>query len=284
MNEPLAVLLDTQTPFGSLCPDEAETDVWRRCGEHQASGKPGKALWKTLGARHPGPFDVTAGGINLRIYPTENYGDRLIAMTGQLPERDEIALIAPYLKPGGSFIDIGANIGLYAIHAGRALGPEGRVLAFEPHPRTASKLRFNLEANACGNVRVFEHALGGEEATARFFPDEGKNAGRSSMIAEAVGKAGEGIETRVRPLAQVLREEGVTAPDLIKIDIEGYEDRVLVPLLTRGHASLLAKTILLEDAHKDLWAGDLAACLADAGYAQKAATDTNRLYVRRSLE
>jgi len=271
---------DTHTPFGVRAPNEAETDVWRRCGAHQASGQPGRALWKTLGAEHPGPFDVTVDGTSLRIYPTENYGDRLIAMTGQLPEREEIALIAPYLLPGGSFIDIGANIGLYAIHAGRALGASGRVLAFEPHPRTAAKLRFNLDANGCGNVCVFEHALGGEETTARFFPDEGKNAGRSSMLAEAVGKAGEGIETRVRPLASVLREEGVTVPGLIKIDVEGYEDRVLVPLLTQGDPSLLPQAVLLEDAHADLWADDLAACLEERGYARQAATETNRLYVR----
>lgn len=280
MSKPTDARPQDERAFGR-CPFTARArTAWRACAEHQG-GAAGKAMWKRLAPEFAGPFDVTIDAINLRIHPTTNYGDRVIAMTGRLPEAGEMALIAPLLRPGGCFVDVGANIGLYAIRASRALGPGGQVLAFEPHPRTRSRLAFNLAANDCANVTVFAHALGEAEETASFFPDTGKNAGRSSMLAEAVGTPGEAIAVSVRRLDTVLDEHGVGAPDLVKVDVEGYEDRVLVPLLRARAADRLPRAILLEDVHAGLWQADLDRHLAEAGYELAARTPTNRLHLRR---
>ncbi|MFN0264995.1 FkbM family methyltransferase [Tepidamorphus sp. 3E244] len=280
MQEPDAVQIDSDSPFGAFTPSLANRVAWAECAAHQAQGLPGKAKWKTLAREHRGPLDVNADGVKLRIYPTENFGDRQIAMTGALPEAEELALVAPHLPAGGTFIDIGANIGIYAILASRALGPRGRVLAFEPNARTGQKLAFNLAANACDNVTVHDCALGAEETTAQFFADGGKNAGRSSMLKEAVGDPETGVCVRVRPLSAVLAEEAIAAADLVKIDVEGYEDRVLVPYLAQVLPADLPRAILLEDAHRDLWAEDLTARLEAAGFRKDGATQTNKLYLR----
>jgi hypothetical protein len=75
------------------------------------------------------------------------------ALLGTLAEdyRDVHAQIMA-MAPGDCFIDIGANLGLFTMVASRHLGPEGRVVAFEPNHTTFADLAGNLAANACTNV------------------------------------------------------------------------------------------------------------------------------------
>lgn len=77
-------------------------------------------------------------------------------------ERD---LFVNSLRRGMSVLDIGANIGYYALLASRAVGTEGRVYAFEPDPRSYRCLVANLAANRAQNVRAFEAAV--SESTGR---------------------------------------------------------------------------------------------------------------------
>lgn len=65
--------------------------------------------------------------------------------------------------PGEVALDIGANIGATSLVLARAVGPSGKVVAFEPHPQTAILLRANLAANRLAMVGVQELALSDTE-------------------------------------------------------------------------------------------------------------------------
>src|SRR5262245_18492322 len=69
-------------------------------------------------------------------------------------EQHEVAFMRAELKPGMSFVDIGAHWGLLTMLASYLVGNSGRVIALEPDPRMLAKLRFNLELNGITNVRV----------------------------------------------------------------------------------------------------------------------------------
>lgn len=271
---------DEEAPFGTYASKFMDRVVWKLCSLHAQLGLPGMALWKTLGRRFPGPFDKTVANMRLRIYPLANYGERIIAMQNKLPELDAMSLIRPYLKTGGVFVDIGANIGLYSIFASQIIGGEGKVIAIEPHPVTAKKLSYNLKTNQCNNVKLHRVAISTNDGNIDFWPDVGKNVGRSSILKEAVGKTGDKITVNGRKLENLLNDEQVEVVDLVKIDVEGYEDQALIPFFKTASVALFPKAVLLEIAHQKLWKEDLVALMKQLGYQEAGGNKEITLLVR----
>ena len=92
------------------------------------------------------------------------------------------------LKPGGVFVDAGANIGAFTVLGARLVGPQGRVVAIEMMPDTARRLREHLELNGLGWVHVVEGALsdiGGQDVVAKVPPGL---AGQATIVQEAFAK------------------------------------------------------------------------------------------------
>lgn len=134
--------------------------------------------------------------------------------------------LAERLKPGGVFIDAGANIGVFTVFGARRVGPEGTVIAIEMMPDTADRLRLHLRLNGLDNVRVVEAALsdgsGGEvtaSVPARLF-------GRASIVGGA-DPGEEWSEVKVRTVTLDEIADGLGAIDVIKMDIEGAEEMAL---------------------------------------------------------
>ncbi|MEP0276218.1 MAG: FkbM family methyltransferase, partial [Nitratireductor sp.] len=114
--------LDTTTPFGQRRPGFAATAAWRLATAGLLSPAARRLVRKRLAGRFDGPFDVEVAGLKLRAYPTENRDDRILLGRGTMPEPAELALIAPRLAPGMVFVDIGANVGTYALFVARTAG------------------------------------------------------------------------------------------------------------------------------------------------------------------
>ena len=66
----------------------------------------------------------------------------------------ETALVRALLRPGHTFVDVGANWGYFTLLGAHLVGPHGRVVAFEPDPRLFRTLAWNLRANALSRVRA----------------------------------------------------------------------------------------------------------------------------------
>lgn len=279
MPQPLAPI-DTATAFGQRAPSRFSRLVWAAT---IASGLPQprrKAIRKHFAARLAGPFDVIAGGIAFRAYPAENRDDRMLVGCGELPEAAEHALIAPLLKPGMVFVDIGANVGTYALFVATRAGPGARVLAFEPHPRTFAKLAFNIAANGATAIAARNLAIAGEAGIMDLYSDGGGNIGHASLLREGAGAVRSTQAVPVVPLAGVLAEEQVESVDLLKIDVEGFEDRALLPLFDQAPHRLWPKAILIETVLATLWRRDCLADLADRGYRRAGETSENVLLLR----
>jgi FkbM family methyltransferase len=130
------------------------------------------------------------------------------------------------LKPGMVVLDIGSNIGYYAIEFAAGVGPSGKVVAFEPNPVMIAELTQNVALNRLQNVLIQPIALSNEESEGDFFcPQEGRE-GHGSLRPNETFQTTRKIRIRTRRLDDVLQELDIKAVDLIKMDVEGAEWKV----------------------------------------------------------
>lgn len=142
------------------------------------------------------------------------------------------------LTLGGTFIDIGANVGFFTLIGARLVGPAGTVYAFEPVPRTAEALRSNVALNDLSQVTIYDCAVAEQTATMRVA------VGDSDQVAHIVEGPGEG-DIDVRGVAlDDLNLEVHEKNCVVKIDAEGAEYRVLLGM--RNFVSRVRPTILCE--------------------------------------
>ena len=158
-------------------------------------------------------------------------------------EPNELAWLSGVLRPGMTFVDIGANIGLYSLVAARLVGTGGTVIAFEPSPRERRSLAGNLERNAIASVAVRADALGASEGRAVLHVADEAHAGQNTLggtIYPGVSIVGE-VEVRVTTLDAALAREGVERCDVVKLDVEGAEALVLAGAgeVLAGHRPLV---------------------------------------------
>jgi FkbM family methyltransferase len=148
--------------------------------------------------------------------------------------------------PGDAVFDVGANMGLHAVFLGQAVGPQGRVVAFEPEPHTTERLRSNLALNGLSNVRVVPMALGDHSYASDLLPSvrglasprlaEPRAVPSGAESAQRTSPARGSLKVQVVEGDPFVETEKLPVPRLVKIDVEGHEVAVL-----RGLRRTLAK-------------------------------------------
>ncbi len=270
--------LDTTSPFGAHQARWHERAIWAGSDAAFLPAAWRRRLRKRFARPVAGPFDVMQDGMKLRLYPAENHCDRVIFGRRTLPERAEHEELLPYLTDGMTFVDVGANVGSYSCYVGTHTR-NVRIVAFEPHPRSHAKLLFNLGANGLAVDDVVNCALGDAETTMALWSDGGSNIGHTSLLPEGTANAKISVDVPVLVLPDVLRERGVDRVDLLKIDVEGFEDRALMPLL-EADEGLWPHAVLIERSHGELWGRDVIGVLRERGYEEVFSTGENSLLTR----
>ena len=124
----------------------------------------------------------------------------------------------------GIFIDIGANIGKYAVRFGNQLKGNGTVIAIEPEAKNFEILKRNISLNKLGNVIPIKKGCFSKKGILNFYLDD-VGIGRHSLVNKEAGKRK--IDMEVDTLDNILRDLNIKMVDLIKIDVEKAEDKVL---------------------------------------------------------
>ena len=124
------------------------------------------------------------------------------------------------LKSGDIVLDVGANIGYYSVLASKLVGPEGKVIAFEPSPSIRQRLSANLELNAIENVSVVPYAAWYENGQAVLNLVDG-NRGSSTLGQTSNSSQSESVE--LKRLDEMIPDHLVERIRLLKIDVEGAE-------------------------------------------------------------
>jgi FkbM family methyltransferase len=128
-------------------------------------------------------------------------------------------LIRSVLKPGDVFIDGGANVGLQSLAASFAVGPAGKVYAFEPQAKVIAHLEENLRLNGAANVEVVPKGLWDSPGTATLhgFGDEG-------AVFASLRERPERASVESQTIDLVRLDDVVTRPvKMMKLDVEGAE-------------------------------------------------------------
>jgi FkbM family methyltransferase len=137
---------------------------------------------------------------------------------------DEIRFVRRAVSPGAVALDVGANYGLYSLALAHAVGPGGRVVAFEPAPDTARMLRASARLSGLGHLEVVEAAVSRREGEAPFYAS--RNAELSSL------RAVEGVwdtasQVRVVTLDGMRDAWAGRRLAFVKLDAEGEEEAIL---------------------------------------------------------
>jgi FkbM family methyltransferase len=223
------------------------------------------------------PLDVERYGARMRLYPYNNNCEKKVLFTPQFFDPEERELLRARLAPGCTFLDIGANIGAYALFVAAFAGPRARILAVEPQPDVFDRLTYNIGQNPFGTVKAVACAVADKAGELTLFVDP-RNRGESSL--KIVG-TNEGAQIRVPAvtLLDLARSEGITRIDAIKLDVEGAEDLILEPFFREAPAELHPRLLLVENGTAQ-WQIDLSGLLEAHGYRLLARTRLNLVFER----
>jgi FkbM family methyltransferase len=133
------------------------------------------------------------------------------------------------LKPGDTFIDVGANIGYYSLLASKLVGESGTVVSIEALPKTYERLLSNARRNSARNIRAVNSAAWNCEEKLAIFTKSTNPTGTTTLMRQWADQwhLADQIEVDAKPLAKILTAGEIAAARLIKIDVEGAEWNVI---------------------------------------------------------
>ena len=266
----------SSAPFGRLAPNAAQAALIalaQRTGLKRGAFRP--MLSRLLNLFRSGPLDVKYQGAAFRLYHQGSATERGALLNPDY-NIEELRFLRAHIADRGVFVDVGANVGTYALALARDVGEAGKVIAIEPHPVTHARLAFNHAASGYTQVRLVQAACGAEDGELLIETD-GDNLGASHIVpGDASGKA---IRVPSRRLSRILEEASVARVDALKIDVEGYEDRALIPFFKQAPQALWPRAVVIEHLSKDEWQDDCIADMLARGYVISGKTRSNTMLI-----
>jgi FkbM family methyltransferase len=270
-NDPVA------PPFGAFAPNTAQhaiISLAQRSRLKRGAFRP--MLSRLVNLLRTGPVDVQYQGASFRFYHQASATERG-ALFNPAYNIEELDFLRAHSPAGGVFVDVGANVGTYAMVLARQVGSSGKVIAIEPHPVTHARLAFNRAASNATQVTLVAAAAGPSDGELMIETD-GDNLGASHIV---TGKlSGNAIKVPSLRLQHILDDAGVDHVDALKIDVEGYEDRVLTGFFRQAPPSLWPRAVVIEHLSRNEWLDDCIADMVARGYAETGKTRSNTLLVR----
>jgi FkbM family methyltransferase len=224
-----------------------------------------------------GPVDLRYQGAAFRFYHQTSATERGALFNSDY-NIEELDFLRAHTPAGGTFFDVGANAGTYALPMARHVGSGGRVIAVEPHPVMVARLTFNRAASGSDNVTIVAAAAGDADGELMIATDN-ENVGASHVYSGA-GTRSDAIRVPAMRLLRIAQDHGIEKIDSLKIDVEGYEDRVLTGFFRDAPKALWPRAVAIEHLSRDDWVDDCLADMVSRGYVEAGKTRSNTLLMR----
>ena len=142
--------------------------------------------------------------------------------------RDVLAMVSEE-TPKPIFMDIGANVGQHSLY----LSKFARLaLAFEPYPKVSMQFKKLIEINQISNIEIFEYGLSDEAESLTYYAPTGSNEGIGSFDEDTQIKGNKCyVKLELQKGDLVVKKGSWTGIKLIKIDVEGFEKKVIKGLI-----------------------------------------------------
>lgn len=239
--------MDTSAPWGRFRPNAVEAALL-----HTARALPAVPPFGALALllRRPlkygthDPLDVRLWDLRLRLARRDSLSESRMLFTPQLFDRRERAAVIERLRHGDTFVDAGANVGGYSFWVYHHLRQHARIIAVEPDPDLAARIRFNIDSNDAHSIELHQVALSDQpgEALLHISP---LNRGENTLLDDARAN-GPAVRVPVVTLLGLLNSCAVDNVTVLKIDIEGMEHRVLSHFFAHAPPRLHPASLLLE--------------------------------------
>lgn len=215
------------------------------------------------------PLDVIFRGCGFRLFGNQNLIEYGILLEPKYNAGD-IDFLLEGSTATANFVDLGSNIGLYSLPCAKA-APQGVTVSIDANPKMADLLSWNTVASNLTNVRMISCAVSDTEG-------RGDLVIRKDDIAIVALVEKQDGAVPVRTLASIIAELGLNAIYGLKIDIEGHEDKALVPFLDKARRELLPKRIVIEHPEPEVDYPGCTAAFARHGYALVGRSRNNSFY------
>lgn len=139
-------------------------------------------------------------------------------------EPQETAVVRRWLRPGMTFVDVGANVGYFTLLAASRVGPEGRVFSVEHSPYAFERLTDTVRTNRLSHVQAFRMGLSSAAGELPLYVPPASDGFHSPTMSAGWETS---VTVPVRRLDDSLDEWGVESVDLMKLDVEGHESHIL---------------------------------------------------------
>lgn len=267
----------SSAPFGAFAPNPAQAAIIRlvqRSGLKRGAFRPWMS--RLVNLLRGGPVDVQYQGASFRLHHQGSATERG-ALFNPDYNLDELDFLRRHTPDGGVFVDVGANVGTFALVMARQVGTTGKVVAIEPHPVTFARLSFNHAASKAAQVRLVQAAAGDSDGEL-MIESGGGNLGATHVVTGSAST--DAIKVPSLRLMRILEEAGVTQIDSLKIDVEGFEDRVLIGFFCDAPPSLWPRAVVIEHLSQNEWQQDCIADMVARGYAIVRKTRSNTFLSR----
>ncbi|KIT17622.1 FkbM family methyltransferase [Jannaschia aquimarina] len=216
--------------------------------------------------------------LDLLIAPARNHTEFFLWQKGRPPEHKATQHLCDLFRDKRiTMVDVGANAGIFSLPLARVAAPGSRFVLVEPNPEVLARLRANIALNGLTDVEVVEVAISDEPGrmTLHFSPNDNQGEARLGIAFDT--DAG-GIDVEVTTLPDLLTTLGIEEVDLLKVDVEGVEDRVILPAIRKMPKGAIRR-IYFEDSHGEHWSESVTDALTNAGFKEGGRFRANALYV-----
>ncbi len=227
-----------------------------------------RKAWELYTRKTRPPVMTSCFGFKMILDPMDR-GEEQLLLGCQLYNYREMSFIKEYLSEGDVFVDLGAHIGAFTLVASRAVGENGQVVSLEPRLQSYHRLCQHLELNSITNVLALNVAASDKEETCTMGLAQEGQAGTNTLLLHHLNpQEFSGTSVKCYPLANILHRYNITSIRGAKIDIEGYEYRVLKEFFSSTKKEFYPEFIIVEyiDFMKELAGGSTLDLLLDRGY------------------